>query len=277
MLSIGEFAQLGTVSVRTLRHYDEIDLLRPAQVDPQTGYRGYAAAQLGQLHRIVALKELGLSLTQVRQLTAGISIDELRGMLLLRRAQLEQQVQESHRKLAGVEARLRYIESEGTMPADDITAKDIPALKVVTITATAPTFDTSDVVTAVNKSRIQFDDLGIKKLVGAQGPFIIFFGSDWDDDEVIVHVALEVEQEPAELPPPATYQVLPAIEAAVAVRTGSAGGIFPDVVNDLLRWISEHGYQPVGTNRDIWVHEVDDVSQVSEQVFEIQMPFARTQ
>jgi DNA-binding transcriptional MerR regulator len=39
MLSIGEFARLGAVSVRTLRHYEEIGLLLPAQVNPETGYR----------------------------------------------------------------------------------------------------------------------------------------------------------------------------------------------------------------------------------------------
>jgi DNA-binding transcriptional MerR regulator len=85
MFSIGEFARLGGVSARTLRHYDEIGLLRPATVDPDSGYRGYAAPQLGQLNRIMALKELGLSLTQVRVLLSGVTLDELRGMLALRR------------------------------------------------------------------------------------------------------------------------------------------------------------------------------------------------
>ena len=122
MFSIGEFARLGTVSVRTLRHYDEIGLLCPARVDPDTGYRSYSAAQLGQLNRIVALKELGLSLPQVRLLLAGITLDELRGMLMLRRAQLEQELQAYQSQLLGVEARLSYIEREGTMPADDIIA-----------------------------------------------------------------------------------------------------------------------------------------------------------
>lgn len=95
MFSIGEFARLGDVSVRTLRHYDEIGLLRPAQVDPVTGYRGYSPGQLGQLNRIIALKELGLSLTQARRLLDGITLDELRGMLILRRAQLEHEVEEA--------------------------------------------------------------------------------------------------------------------------------------------------------------------------------------
>jgi DNA-binding transcriptional MerR regulator len=61
MVSIGEFARLGRVSVRTLRHYDEIGLMAPASVDPETGYRCYLPSQLGQLNRIIALKELGLS------------------------------------------------------------------------------------------------------------------------------------------------------------------------------------------------------------------------
>ena len=99
MFSIGEFSRLGGVSVRTLRHYDEIGLLCPATVDPDTGYRGYSADQLGQLNRIMALKELGLSLAQARRLLDGITLDELHGMLILRRAQLEHELLE-HQKPA---------------------------------------------------------------------------------------------------------------------------------------------------------------------------------
>ena len=77
MFSIGEFARLGAVSVRALRHYDEIGLLPPAEVDPVTGYRSYSAKQLRQLNRIVALKDLGLTLGQIRKLLDGITVDEL--------------------------------------------------------------------------------------------------------------------------------------------------------------------------------------------------------
>jgi DNA-binding transcriptional MerR regulator len=138
MFSIGEFARLGTVSVRTLRHYDEIGLLHPAKVDPNTGYRSYAADQLGQLNRIMALKDLGFSLEQTRKLISGITLEELRGMLALRRAQLEQELEEYLTRLQGVEARLRYIEGETAMPADDITVKKIPELGVVAIAAPRP-------------------------------------------------------------------------------------------------------------------------------------------
>jgi DNA-binding transcriptional MerR regulator len=274
MFSIGEFARLGAVSVRTLRLYDEMGLLRPARVDQETGYRAYTPGQLGQLNRILALKELGLSLTQIRRMLAGITVDELQGMLMLRRAQLETELQAQKNKLLGVEARLRYIATEGVMPADDITVKKIPAMGVVAISELAPDWENDHIVPAVNRSRVQFDELGIPRQVKAAGPFLVFFDAGQDAD-ITVYVGLPVAEPPAELPAPATYLVLPEIEAIVAVRSGPAASIFPVVFHDMARWASAHGYQPAGPGREVWIHEVDDIADVDQQVFEVQMPFTR--
>jgi DNA-binding transcriptional MerR regulator len=89
VLKIGEFSQLGRVSVRMLRHYDATGLLKPAQVDRLSGYRFYAVEQLPRLNRILALKDLGLSLEQVGRLLDGEDpqASELRVTLAMRRAQ----------------------------------------------------------------------------------------------------------------------------------------------------------------------------------------------
>ena len=274
MFSIGEFARLGGVSVRTLRHYDEIGLLRPAKVDPQTGYRCYLASQLGQLNRIVALKELGLSLAQAKQLLAGITPEELRGMLVLRRAELEQELAARENQLLEVEARLGYIAKEGTMPADDITVKKIPALGVVALTAPAPAYGPQNIVPIVNRLREQFDLLGIPGLAKVTGPYMNYY-EDTDGNDITVHLALPVAGPPAELPPPAEYLVLPEIEAVAAVRNGPAASIFPMVYYDLARWAEAHGYQARGPGREVWVNEVDDIAEASQQVLEIQLPFTR--
>ena len=274
MFSIGEFARLGMVSVRTLRHYDEIGLLRPAKVDPQSGYRCYLASQLGQLNRIVALKELGLSLAQAKQLLAGITGEELRGMLMLRRAQLEEELAARENQLVEVEARLGYIAQEGAMPADDITVKKIPAMGVVAVTAPAPAYGPQHIVPIVNRLREQFDLLGIPGLAKVTGPYMIFY-HDRDGSDITVHLALPVAGPPAELAPPAKYMVLPEIEAVVAVRNGVAASIFPMVYYDLARWAGAHGYQARGPGREVWVNEVDDVAEASQQVFEVQLPFTR--
>jgi DNA-binding transcriptional MerR regulator len=275
MFSIGEFARLGAVSIRTLRHYDEIGLLRPATVDPETGYRGYSADQLGQLNRIAALKELGLTLTQARQLLDGITVEELRGMLILRRAQLEHELQQHQSQLLRVEARLRYIEKEGTMPADDITTKTVPATPVVELTAPAPGWGAENIVPVVNHLYEQFDELGIRDLAQVTGPYIVHYDHD-QGTNIVVRLALPVAEPPASLPAPASYQVLPEIEAAAAVRSGPAATIFPFVYQDLNRWADEHGYPHTrGPGREVWIHVIDDVADVAQQVFEIQLPITR--
>ena len=65
MIKIGDFARLSQVSVVTLRYYDEMDLLKPVRVDSFTGYRFYSADQLPRLNRVLALKDLGFSLTNL--------------------------------------------------------------------------------------------------------------------------------------------------------------------------------------------------------------------
>jgi effector-binding domain-containing protein len=203
----------------------------------------------------------------------GITLDELQGMLMLRRAQLEQELEEHRNQLLGVEARLQYIAREGAMPADDIVMKKIPATAVVAIAAHAPAFGPEHIVPVVNASAGQFDQLGIGGLVTAAGPRILFY--EHDDTDVTVYLALPVAERPAELPPPAQYLVLPEIEAAVAVRNGLAADIFPMVYHDLLRWVEEHGYEAHGTGREVWVNEVDDIADADQQVFEIQLGFTR--
>lgn len=68
----------------------------------------------------------------------------------------------------------------------------------------------------------------------------------------------------------------PAPEAAVAtVRSGRAASIFPMVYHDLVQWAGAHGFQTSGPGREIWVNEVDDIAEVDQQVFEVQLPFTR--
>jgi DNA-binding transcriptional MerR regulator len=73
MLQIGEFSVLSHVSIKTLRHYDEVGLLKPMHVDPHSGYRYYAASQIVQLNRILALRDLGMSLSSPEAAACPIS------------------------------------------------------------------------------------------------------------------------------------------------------------------------------------------------------------
>src|SRR5258708_32168685 len=104
MFRIGEFSKIAQVSGRLLRYYDEIGLLRPESIDPETGYRYYSARQLPRLNRILVLKELVLSLEQIaRLLQHGTSPDEIRGKLAPLKSQIHQSLKEEMSQLRIVE------------------------------------------------------------------------------------------------------------------------------------------------------------------------------
>ena len=137
MFKIGEFSKLSQVTVKTLRYYDQIGLLQPAEVDRFTGYRQYSASQLPRLNRILALKDLGLSLDQIGQLLEDdLSPDQIRGILRLKQVEIQAQVAEEQARLARVERRLIQIEKEKTMstqegpgPGGDLSAGRHPDLR----------------------------------------------------------------------------------------------------------------------------------------------------
>jgi DNA-binding transcriptional MerR regulator len=90
MFKIGAFAKLSGVTVKTLRHYDELGLLKPARVDEESGYRFYTAEQLLTIRRIAGFKEQGLTLEMMRPLLTGpASLTLAERTLLEKREELE--------------------------------------------------------------------------------------------------------------------------------------------------------------------------------------------
>ena len=263
MFSIGEFARHGRVSVRMLRHYDAVGLIRPAQVDPATGYRSYSAGQLSRLNRVVALKELGFTLLQVQSiLDETVTAEQLHGMLRLRQAQLQSQIADDAARLAQVEIRLRLIEQEGTMPTQDITIKTIPAMRVAELTATAKGFAPEFISPVIGPL---YDEL-VRRLHAARvtpvGPAVAYY-QDSADGDVLVHAALPVPADTAssEL----TLVDLPEIgNAATIVHHGSMDGVMSSI-QTLARWIDTNGYRSTGYNRELYLETgADPASWVTE-------------
>jgi len=132
MLKIGEFSRLSQVTIKTLHHYDDLGLIKPAHIDPVTNYRFYTVEQLPRIHRIMALKEMGLSLEQIGlMLDQELSTEQMRGMLRMKQAEIQQEVNEAQRQLAMVEFRLRMIEAESNFPDLDVVMKSLEPMRVL--------------------------------------------------------------------------------------------------------------------------------------------------
>lgn len=271
MFTIGEFARHGRVSVRMLRHYDTTGLLRPARVEEASGYRFYAAGQLAQLNRIIALKDLGFSLDQVREmLDEQVSAEQLRGMLRLRQAELQSRLTADRARLAQVEARLQIIEREGTMPADDIQVKQIPAVRVAELTATAASLEPASITPVIQPL---YEELGSRlgrAGVTPVGPPVAYYEDAPDGDGVLVHATLPVNADPADGQDFAIVD-LPAIQqAATVVHRGSMDNVM-STIQVLARWIDGNGYRSSGYPREFYLECPENRAQ---WVTELQEPIA---
>lgn len=128
MFRIGEFSKIAQVATSQLRFYDRKGLFQPEYIDKFTGYRYYRATQLPELHRILAMKELGLSLEQIQELIDdNVSAEALRGMLALKKAQIQQELKAQVVRLNHIEARLRLVEQETDVSEADVVLKSLPA------------------------------------------------------------------------------------------------------------------------------------------------------
>ncbi|MFI6918522.1 MerR family transcriptional regulator [Nonomuraea spiralis] len=270
MFSIGEFARLGLVSVRMLRHYDAIGLLRPAHVDPLTGYRSYQAAQLARLNRIVAIKDLGFTLEQVRAiLDEKVGAEELHGMVRLRRAQIEARISADLARLRGVEARLRSIETEGYMNAAEVVLKKLSPVRVAQLSARAASYDGEDVGPVIQPLFAEIcarvDRAGIR----ITGPGLAYYRQE-DDGSVMVHACL-----PVDVAPDAGHDFeirdLPAVgTAATIIHHGPMEDVGP-TFQTLAHWIEDNGYRPLDLAREVSLHCPDDRA---EWVHELQIEVA---
>ena len=267
MIKIGAFARLGQISVVTLRHYDEIGLLKPVTVDRFTGYRYYSVAQLPRLKRILALKDLGFSLEQIEVVLNGLTLDQLRGMLKLRHAEVEQQVAQAQGRLARIATRLRQIESEDTMPNYDVILKTVPPMLVASRRVTIPTNDQVPAYLgpAFTEAYAYLNHHGAKET----GPCLALWHQPADVyTNEVAEAAVPIDRRILSTEHVQVYE-LPQQQVVSVVHHGAFED-FPQGHTAILTWVEANGYHITGPYREIYIHH--DADNLAESTTEIQYP-----
>ncbi|RIK42534.1 MAG: MerR family transcriptional regulator [Chloroflexi bacterium] len=283
MFKIGEFSKFTCVSIKQLRYYDELGLLKPRLVDPFTSYRYYSADQLPRLNRILALRDLGFGLEQIaRLLDDDLSLEQMRRMLKLRRAEIEQQVREERARLARVEARLRQIEEaeEPAIPYDVVVRSLEPQL-VAGVRARVRTG--SDAIADL------FDEVerfaASHRVRAASPPLMLYHDADFHEGEQEVEVMVPLAA-PAPGKLPVAVRTLEGYSAAACtIHTGGYEQL-TDAFATLLRWIEHNEYAIAGPLREVYlrfsatpdgydVAEAFLANKTAEFVTELQLPVAK--
>ena len=142
MLKIGNFSKLSRISIRMLRHYDEIGLLVPESVDDFTGYRYYSEAQLPLANRINALKEMGFSLSVVAEILKTYDNPQaLKQYLLLKQAEIEEQAEKTSRQLLLLKTTINRLGKDENIMEYSVTLKEMPQRTVASLRGIIPFYD----------------------------------------------------------------------------------------------------------------------------------------
>jgi DNA-binding transcriptional MerR regulator len=279
MFRIGAFARLAGVSAKLLRAWDELGLFRPVWVDRSNGYRYYSPAQLPELRRILALRDVGVPLAELTGLVAGGA--DLGTVLVRRRAELERERQEIERRLRALDISMAVAGDAGgrvgggdrEARAWDVVVRPVAAEAIATYAAD---LRDGDLGPAFYELETYVRDLGRRaaRPPGAIEPI------DPADPRVEIFV-------PVNGPVPRRgrigYRRLAACRAASIIHRGSYDGL-AEARAALERWVRAAGHAPDGPLREIYLQFGAEpelrvpagyvVDRAADFVTELQLPIA---
>lgn len=264
LLKIGEFSQLGQVSIRTLRHYDEIDLLHPQLVDPESGYRYYSVKQLEVLAQIVLLRELKFSLKEIKSL---IQQDPkiFTAALLKKDREIEKEIQRDRFRQQQIHQMIRRMQHKEKY---QVTIKKIPTFSVVSLRKKIKSFYHEgllweDFIALLSQQQINFPREPDQNLT-------IFHDEEYLEEGVDVEVAIIAV---AEVQKPLKVRELPELEHAAIIYVEGNYHQLPEAYQAFAKWLEEHPeFEMVKAARQICHVGPEHTDNPEEYLTELQIP-----
>jgi predicted transcriptional regulator YdeE/DNA-binding transcriptional MerR regulator len=282
MLKIGDFSKLAHVTIKTLRHYDRLGLLRPVWVDRYTGYRYYAIEQLPRLNRILALKDLGFSLSQIQELVqVELPAQRLRQLFDQKQRELQHLLAEEQARLKRVAERLRQIEQEGSLPAYEVTLKSIPAQLVAFRKVTL--LDPASAEAELRQMRQEMSTWALESGLHSAGASGLGALHQWlvihheplsEPDRQELELGLVLPEHPGarftRRDSPFALRHLPALPAVASLLHLEGLSPLADASLALFGWADQNRYHVSGSLRELLLH---DPSQPAAPIYtELQLP-----
>lgn len=266
MLKIGEFARLSQVSMKTLRHYDTLGLLRPSRIDLENGYRLYEIEQLADMMRIQALKDCGFALEEIAQLLQTHDVKAITALLNQRVADQQQVISEEQARLQRLIARIKLLASTEHTPHYDVVLKRTEPLTLIGLRQCIP-------------SRENIGPLAETALRLFEQQSLVPMGA-------MVHIYFEVETENIDLfvgaPVIALPSAIPGLtrerfaggeQVACVLHQGDYAAINNAYVA-LHLWLSTSGYRLSGPCREIYHRSPRHTADAASYLTEIQLPIS---
>lgn len=265
MLRIGEFSKLSRVSIRMLRHYDEMGLLAPASVDPFTGYRYYNEDQLPTAGRIAALRDMGFGLSAIGEILKGYDDREtLDRYLCLMEKEMAELSAETTRRLHLLDTARKRLRKEAAMMQYDVTLKTLPARYAATVRMTIPSYEQEGMLWSVLCS-----ETAQMKMQDGDPCYcsVVFYDSEYKESDVDVEAQKTVRGSYPDTEH-VKFKTLPPVTFASATYKGSYSKI-NEVNAAVAAWVRDNGYDfdaPAFFIYHVSPHETNDPEEFVTEV-----------
>ena len=268
MLKIGEFSKLSMVTIRMLRHYDEIGLLVPAQTDPFTAYRYYSEDQLTTAGRITALKTMGFGLAAIREiLKTGDDRAALEKYLHIKEAELTEQAEATSRQLTLLKTAINRLGKEENIMNYNVVLKEMPERYVASVRKIIPNFEQEGMLW-----QILMEETAPLRMQDGDPCYTtaVFHDIEYKESDVDVEVQKSVKGQYKD-----TEHVVFNTEPPVLIATATCKGSYEQMgaVNEAVAsWIRDNGYAFNGAMFNIYYVSPYETQNPDEFVTEVCYP-----
>ena len=238
MMKIGEFSKLSRISVRMLRHYDEIGLLTPGETDPYSGYRYYSESQLPAAGRIAALRDMGFGLAEI-----GALLKRYDDRSAIERA-MEQQLEElralqdaTARRIRMLESTLQQLRKDEKAMEYNVNIKSLPERYVASVRMTIPDYDSEAMLWSVLVSETE------KMNLVPDDPCycsVVYHDSEYRERDVDAEAQKTVRGHYPDTEH-VRFKTLPPVTYASATYRGSYA-LIDEVNAAVAAWVQNNGY-----------------------------------
>jgi DNA-binding transcriptional MerR regulator len=249
LLSIGTFSSVTRLSHKALRLYGSLELLPPARIDPDSGYRYYRSAQVRDARLIRSLREVGMPLATIRRVLAG-SPREAQTLMQSYVTSLEEQARSARAALPDLVAKTVAFSHD---PQMEIYVRHEPQQEIISNTQRVFVGQLPEHLRITLQELREF--AAGRDLRETGHPFGYFHGIVSEQDDGPLEVCLPVSRE-TESTNRVRSTTLPAGRAAYVEAAGEAA-CYPEILHAydaVYDWITTNGYEIDGSPRETWRH-----------------------
>lgn len=262
LYKIGTFSQLNRVTVKALRYYDEINLLKPDYVDQINGYRYYTSGQLPKLHKILSMREMGFSLDEIKKVMDGASEEQL---LLKKKSELHEILARTSSKIAHIES---YLAGSCLHSDYHIVMKSLPEVTIASMSLQLKDYE--ELFSKMPLMGMEMESAGCECAV-PEYCFTIYYDEEYRESDIhaeICEAVTQMKEDQGNI----KFRVLPEVELAACVLHKGPYSNLPQAYGAIVQFIEESGYEIIGHQREFYIDGVWNKDSEEEWLTEIQFP-----